>query len=133
MNTVIGFACAIGIDMGFNSSHHENDIEVAEQHLHGGGHYCAPDHYGDKDKDHHEKKDGDDCCNGKVIKFNEVDKSLQNSLTATISPVSLPVFIVSNHKFELFYTSNITSIKYFVRSYHPPGEDIRIHIQSFQI
>ena len=25
LNTIIGFACAVGVDMGFNTSHHHNN------------------------------------------------------------------------------------------------------------
>ena len=73
LNTLIGFACAIGIDMGFNSKHH-HDEEAVE----------APIHvHADGVKHHHHKKvvanlpqDKDDCCNDKVINFQNVDKTL---------------------------------------------------------
>ena len=61
MNMIIGFACAIGIDMWFNTSHHEETEIMA----HEGSHH----HHDEADK-HHKSKDGkDNCCNDHVIKF----------------------------------------------------------------
>ncbi|MFX5709932.1 hypothetical protein ABTE34_20810, partial [Acinetobacter baumannii] len=36
-NTAVGFACAIGVDMGFNSPHHNETKEPAEVHVHDDG------------------------------------------------------------------------------------------------
>jgi len=45
LNTVIGFACAVGLDMGFNSHHHkESAIEVSENH-----HQNKSHHHGEAD------------------------------------------------------------------------------------
>lgn len=141
MNTVIGFACAVGINMEFNSSHHldeEGTEAIVHTHTDGKKHVHqepAKDH-DEKDNDHHEKsKDSKgNCCNEKVIKFNEIDKSASQSLAATITPLFFVVFIASFYNNDISYTSYInTSIKYFVRSYHPPISDIRIAIRSFQI
>ncbi len=138
LNTIIGFACAVGIDMGFNSSHHQ-DKEATEVvvHVHADGtnhvHHDAKHHDG-SGNDRHKKGDKDNCCNNKVIKFNEVDKSASHSLTASISPIFFTTFLASFYRINILYTSYIdTGIKYFVRSYHPPIPDIRIAIQSFQI
>ena len=35
LNTLVGFACAVGVDMSFNSSHH--DEEAIEVHVHADG------------------------------------------------------------------------------------------------
>jgi len=138
VNTVIGFACAIGIDMGFNTTHH-HDEEVPEAivHIHADGkkhvHHQQAKHHDEVDKDHH--KDGkDNCCNDKVIKFNEVDKSASHSLNLSVNPIFFTTFLASFYSIKFFYTSYIdTGIKYFVRSHHPPIPDIRIAISSFQI
>ena len=46
MNTLIGFACAVGVDMGFNRPHHQ-DEEIAKVHVHSDGanynHHKKPD------------------------------------------------------------------------------------------
>jgi hypothetical protein len=139
LNTVIGFACAVGIDMGFNSTHH-HDEEATEisVHIHANGkkhiHHEAAKHHDEVNNDHHKSSGKDNCCNNKVIKFNEADKSASHSLNASISPVFFATFTVSFYNVNILYTSYInTSIKYFVRSYHPPIPDIRVEIQSFQI
>ena len=138
LNTIIGFACAIGINMGFNAPHH-HDEEATEiqEHEHADGkhhHEGATKHHEEGDNDHQKSKDGkDDCCNDKVIKFNEIDKSFSHSLTTVVNPVFFTTFLALFKNTHIFYTSNIISTRYFVRSYHPPIPDIRIEIQSFQI
>jgi hypothetical protein len=139
LNTVIGFACAIGIDMGFNSKHH-HDEEATDSMVpvHADGkkhfHHEASKHHDGADGNHKSKDGKDNCCNDQVMKFNEVDKSASHSLNASINPIFFTAFVSSFYTINDLYTSYInTSIKYFVRSYHPPILDIRIEIQSFQI
>lgn len=136
LNTIIGFACAIGIDMGFNTSHH-NEEEATEVvvHVHADGKKHVHDeeakHHNEADKDHDNKGN---CCNDKVIKFSEVDKSASHSLNAGINPIFFTSFFASFFATNIFYISNVnTNIKSFVRSHHPPIPDIRIAIRSFQI
>ncbi len=138
LNTLIGFACAVGIDMGFNASHHhQEEASEAVIHVHSENkkhiHHEEAKHHDESNKDHH--KDGkDNCCHDKVIKFNEVDKSASHSLNASITPIFFTIFLASFSDINIFYTSYTnTNIKYFVRSHHPPIPDIRIAIQSFQI
>jgi hypothetical protein len=131
LNTVVGFACAMGADMGFNSSHH-HDEEATEVHVHKDGkmhhHEKATHSHAQKHKD---KKD--DCCNDSVIKISQADKSVPQS-NAIINPVFFTAFIASCYHIDILYPSQVTrSIRYFVRNYHPPISDIRIAIQSFQI
>ena len=140
LNTIIGFACAVGIDMRFNTSHHNKAEEAttAVVHIHKDGkkhvHHEEAKHHDEADNDHHKKADKNNCCNDKVIKFNEVDKSASHSLNNTITPIFFTTFITSFSIANILYTSFIdTGIKYFVRSYHPPIPDIRIAIRSFQI
>lgn len=143
LNTMIGFACAVGIDMGFNSSHHhEEEATEAVVHVHKDGkkhvHHEMKEHNKshphDQVSNHKEQNGKDNCCNDKVIKFNEVDKSTSHSLNTSISPIFFTTFLASFYSIHIFYTSYIgTGIKYFVRSYHPPISDIRLAIRSFQI
>jgi len=131
LNTVIGFACAAGLDMGFNHKHHHEEDETIMQKI-----SC----HNDKTYQHNEAgnnyklKDGkDNCCNAQVIKFSQLDKAVPQSLNA-INPIFLTAFVSSYYGIDILYTSYInTGINYFVRSYHPPISDIRIEIQSFQI
>lgn len=130
LNTVVGFACTIGIDMGFNTSHHD-DEEAPEVHVHADGkkhHHEKPTH--SHDDKHKEEKGG--CCNDSVIKFSQADKSVPQ--TNIFSPVFFTAFLATYYAIDISYPSQVTgSTKYFVRSYHPPIPDIRISIQSFQI
>ncbi len=139
LNTIIGFACAIGIDMGFNTTHHHgNETTAATVHIHKDGkkhfhHKEAAKHH-DEVSNHHKAKDTkDNCCNDKVIKITQLDKSVPQYIGA-LNPVFFTTFVSSFYYFDILYTSQLSpSIKYFVRSHHPPIPDIRIAIQSFQI
>lgn len=153
LNTVVGFACAVGVDMSFNKKHH-HDEKGGEIHVHSDGkkhHHeekaVQPHVHNDGKKHHHkkgapyahtkkhseEKKEKDDCCSDSVVKFSQVDKSAPQYNTI-INPLFFTAFIATFYAIDISYPSQITgSTKYFVRSYHPPIPDIRIAIQSFQI
>jgi hypothetical protein len=129
LNTVVGFACTVGLSMGFNSHHHEEATEVQES-----------DHHHDKSHHHHEtdehksKEDKDNCCNDKVIKFEQIDKVVPPFSNTAINPEFVAAFIFSFcNTDDLYASQHIPNIKYFVRNYHPPIPDIRIAIRSFQI
>ncbi|MBA2248807.1 MAG: hypothetical protein H0W12_01290 [Chitinophagaceae bacterium] len=135
LNTIIGFACAVGMDMGFNTHHHDEEEKEITTHIHSGG--IKHEHHNETGKHHdeagnHKEKGKDDCCHDKVIKIIQVDKAVPQSLSA-INPVFFTIFISSFYNIDLLYNSRTTSIKYFVRSHHPPIPDIRLAIQSFQI
>ncbi len=124
LNTVIGFACAVGLDMGFNSHHHEESaVEVTENH-----------HHDEADVHHHKaNNEKDNCCNDGVMKFQQVDKNIATSFSL-INPLFFTSFLASYYNIDILSSGNkISVIKYFVRSHHPPIPDIRIAIQSFQI
>ena len=149
MNTLVGFACSIGIDLGFNSeSHHHHDDEKEESSK-----ACTADLKDGHTEKHHEEchskcsienedikgacfndvdEDGN-CCNNSVVKFVQLDKSIVHP-----SPIIHPIFYTA--LLSLFYQIDLlkyldayTFAKYFVRGHHPPIPDIRIAIQSFQI
>jgi hypothetical protein len=130
LNTVIGFACTVGLDMGFNSHHHEESaIEVSENH-----HQDKSHHHDEADVHHHQtNNDKDNCCNNEVMKFQQVDKAVASSITLII-PVFFTSLLASFYNIDILSSNNrISGIKHFVRSHHPPIPDIRIAIQSFQI
>lgn len=142
LNTIIGFACSIGMDLGFNGKHHhgERDGVIAIQHVHANGmkHEHAGKLHKHPGKDHnhqHEPKDDKaNCCNDSVIKFVQVDKSLSPSLKYVIDPFYSFALLSSFYDIDpLVYSSITKNNKFFVRSYHPPIPDIRVAIQSFQI
>jgi hypothetical protein len=131
LNTVVGFACAVGLNMDFNS--HQHDEEATEVHVHKDGkihhHKKEPQSHTQKHKD---KKD--DCCNDKVIKFEQINKTVPPSSNTGINPEAVTTFIFLFFNTDVLYASqHIPNIRYFVRCYHPPIPDIRIAIQSFQI
>ena len=135
MNTAIGFACAVGVDMGFNSKHHDDDDEEVTEaiHIHTGG--ARHLHHDESDKHYHDTKEdseNDGCCNHDVVKFQDLDKTLAKNINYTI-PV--PVFVAVLNSFSATTPLNysyIPSKKLILHFFHPPP-DIRILIQSFQI
>ena len=139
LNTIIGFACAVGIDMGFNATHHHDEeaTEVSmhvqadgKKHIH---HNEAIKHHDEPNNDHKSKDGKDSCCHDKVIQFAQLDKNVPQS-SGVINPIFFITFISSFYNSEILFSSQVTpNIKYFVRNYHPPIPDIRIAIQSFQI
>lgn len=131
LNTIIGFACAIGVNMGFNSHHHEEEELTVAQTSH---HHDKLQHHHDEVAKDHQSKDKDDCCNDKVMKIVQLDKAVPQSFSIAINSIFFTAFISSFYNIDLLYSSREdASIKYFVRSHHPPIPDIRIAIQSFQI
>lgn len=141
LNTVIGFACAVGIDMGFNSKHHGKE----KKHQHGND--ASEHHHTDGTIHHHEasvlgnhyinseiqSEDKNNCCNDNVIKFEQLDKSIANAVTVNFSNPSLVAVIHVLHLNYLPSISKITNGKSIDRWCSLPPPDIRVSIQSFQI
>ena len=147
LNTVVGFACSVGIDMGYNSKHHrdEETKEATEAvvHVHNDGKEHI--HYEKKSKHDHSKSrhnqvsndvksndEKDNCCNDEVLQIQQLDKSGPQSLNI-VHPIFLTAFFDAFYNVPLPSFDIVKDIKQFVRSYHPPRPDIRIAIQSFQI
>ena len=138
LNTIIGFACAVGMDMGFNSNRHEEEVTNIPVNVHAVGNQHQPNEF----KNHHEEagnqlqkktNDGDNCCHGKVMQIAHQDKVIVASISLT-NPTFFTAFISSFYDIEiLLSTESDSHIKYFVQRHHPPIRDIRIAIQSFQI
>ena len=124
MNTIIGFACAIHIDKWFTTGHHHETETAAHKSAH---------HHDDADKDHNSKDNKNNCCNDHVIKFAQLDKSFPHCF-AGLNAIFYTTLISTFYNIDVLHTSKSSAnIKYFVRSHHPPIQDIRIGIQSFQI
>jgi hypothetical protein len=151
-NTVVGFACALGVDMGFNKSHHSVTEATAEVHIHANG----KKHVHEKEAlkvNEHTHQDGsnhkqesnpvkqiavnaftngtDGCCSNEVQKFQNLDKNV----TVNTS-INLPVFIAILSVFLNVDLSNGVKdfpSKYKSRFFYPPPPDIRIAMQRFQI
>ena len=131
-NTVIGVACAVGIDMGFNSHHHDEEAIEETNHVPTDG--TMHHHHNEATKHHHDSNEDSEkggCCNDKVIKFQDLDKKFVQNITVT-APEFVP--ILSNYSgIDIFKSGQVNSQKYIVRFFHPPPPDIRILIRSFQI
>ncbi|MGI8638281.1 MAG: hypothetical protein ACR2KZ_23050 [Segetibacter sp.] len=147
LNTVVGFACSVSVDMGFNSKHHSRHKEATEAvvHVHKNGKEHvhqekkeSPNH----DKSHHRDdvdnhstsgSDKDNCCNDKVTKFEQLDKFVPQPETL-IHPVFFTAFVATYYNSNVLpHADTVKDFRQFLRSYHPPITDIRIAIQSFQI
>ena len=145
LNIIVGFACSLGLDMGFNSKHHHDEGSTepvvhihkdGKRHIHQekkNSHIHDKSHHHDQDKGHHESdKKKDNCCNDEVKQITQLDKSTPHSFN-----IIHPNFLIAF--FDVFYSADLPTlgiskdIKQFVRSYHPPISNIRIAIQSFQI
>ena len=137
LNVVAGFACSVGLDMGYNSRHHEKD-EVSEGKSHKHEH-------GPSDVKHTHvhstivtgaqiKNSNDDCCSDQVNSFVKLDKSIVNNNLL----LKAPVFLINSISNLFTITDDsgiaINSRYLFVRrSCSIYDIDIRIAIQSFQI
>lgn len=131
LNTLVGFACAMGIDVGFNTGHHHEDEEVTEIHEHAGS--KMHHHHEDQESRHSHKNGPDDCCHDKVVKISQADKSIPPVLKI-FNPVFFTAFIAVFQSVDVSYSSQVNiSNKYFVLGHHPPIADIRIAIHSFLI
>ncbi|TAJ60626.1 MAG: hypothetical protein EPO58_05040 [Chitinophagaceae bacterium] len=158
LNTLVGFACSVGLRMGFNESHPGKKEGKVHIHKDGKKHVHQPvtekNHPGKDEGKVHIHKDGkkhvrkpatgndhhakasntskkDDCCKEKVVKLQTADKNFQY---AKIN-INAPVYIVPST-----YSASATFriVKPYLQEYtachfHPPPRDIRIEIQSFQI
>ncbi|MBN9484570.1 MAG: hypothetical protein J0H46_14545 [Bacteroidetes bacterium] len=129
LNTIIGFACSIGVKMGYNNHHHEKPVLAASSSHH--------DHNIEQNKEHQHSQNSsggkDDCCSHGVTSFNLLDKATANSVSI-LHPVFATAFVLSFYTpwalRKMFIPKNIRA---FAQTYHPPIPDIRVAIQSFQI
>jgi hypothetical protein len=139
LNTIIGFACAVGMNMGFNSNHHQEGVTDIPMHVHADG---KQHQYHNEVKNHHEEassrlqketNDEDNCCHDKVMQIAQQDKAIAPPICIT-NPTFFTAFISSFYDIEILLSTGADShIKYFVQGHHPPIPDIRIAIQSLQI
>lgn len=105
LNTIVGFACSLGLEMGYNSTHHGEDAATeAVVHIHKDGkkhihHEKKESHTHDKSHNHDEanntektRKDKDNCCTDEVMNFQQIDKSIPNSVNI-IHPIFFTAFV----------------------------------------
>jgi hypothetical protein len=133
INTLAGFACSIGMNMGYNEDHHQHSkepVKASTEHHH--NHHDEVPQKSEKKEQHH--KGGEDCC-GDITKLNLADKSVVSSISLQ-APIFLIAFVSQFLLPEVATPSlldNTTS--YSLRrswGFHD-HTDLRIVIQSFQI
>lgn len=154
-NTAVGFACAIGVDMGFNSPHHNETEEPAEVHIHGDGKKHVHEKeasevtthvHEDGMKHQHDSepakqitiagsnlltKDDCGCCTNEVQEFQNLDKNVTVN-----TGINIPVFVeILSTYLDVDFSTALKDfpVNYKARFYYPPPPDIRIAIQRFQI
>ncbi|WP_145859711.1 hypothetical protein [Pedobacter suwonensis] len=132
LNTVVGFACAVGMERdthgeshGHNSSKITND---KHRHQHKGAHL----HKHSSLKGTNLSKE-DPCCktlvNDLVVQGKLVPQSVKNQ-------VILPVLLLPDNNYNFLLPSVKLALKksvYTGQRERPPNRDIRITINSFQI
>ena len=132
-NTIAGFACSIGIDMGYNSHHHSHEKahhHVANKnepkHIHNHTHFPIA-----------QFKNGasDDCCSNDVAKFALLDKSVVNNNLDLQAPIFLLVFSATFFPQTINESGlSVNSTFQFVRrSSFLNDTDIQMAIRRFQI
>jgi hypothetical protein len=128
MNTLLGFACSIGVDLGYNTNHHKREASSAKNEE---DHDC--DSLEDETAANTSPVNTHDCCKDEVLKFNLSDKS-PSSTVKIDAPFHTALSIVALYITQSFTIEDVPSNHYYVRSDHPPiSEDIKIFIHSFQI
>ena len=127
---IVGFACAVGVNMGFNSHHHEDEETAVTIHTHVDGkkhHHQQAEH---KHKDNDKKND---CCNDKVLKIFQTDKAVPQ-FAKVLSPIFNTDLVPFYYTTYIFYPSQAyVANKFYIGRHHPPIPDIRIAIHRFQI
>lgn len=141
LNIVFGFLCSIGVDMGYNSAHHEQTESI---HLHSSASHDNKDTDSQAAGKHNQEQSGSgshskstsnpkDCCQTGVLQLTQLDKVVPANHVAHVVAVPFIVPPVA-YSSTLYKRRAIKDIKQFVRSDHPPIiSDVRIAIKSFQI
>lgn len=110
LNTMLGFACAVGLDMGFNSKHHHHKEGTT---LH-----------------HHQ--DNENCCNDEAIQFSQLDKLLAQAVNTGIETPVVLIHFLYQPAISLL-TQPGEPLNSSKKPYVSTARGIRVSIQSFQI
>lgn len=138
-NTILGFACSVGLNTNLKRSHHhEAAIDKDPLPFQGmvAGHTATESdksHTG-QHHDHHSKEGKDKCCNDLVVKFEKIEKLGPQSFKIIVAPAFLIAALPFPDCFEVYSPYSLLPDRKNLVYYHsPPGRAIRIAIQSFQI
>ena len=129
LNTVLGFACSVGVDMGYNTHHHAH----GEKHSHKQDH--KHNHLNSISVKFTDASSKDDCCSNDVTRFSLLDKSVAaNNLL-----IEAPVFILPFTSTFLSQSINESGLavnsrfQFVRRSSFLNDTDIQMAIRRFQI
>ena len=134
LNTVAGFACSVGVDMGYNKHHHEHGKSHA--HKHGEGHQHHKHTHRQLTKGSSVfSNTKDDCCSNDVAKFTLLDKSVTDNSFHLQAPVFLLAFTSAflSQEDDVPVLAVNSRFQFVRRSCFLNDTDLRIAIQSFQI
>ncbi len=134
LNIVVGFACSVGMDMGFNKHHHDSEVTAENTGHHHSVQSNNSSHHHDEVDKQSSKADDNNCCKDKVTKLTTADKSLPQSYSAVVNAIFFTSFVSTYFQVNIFpINPDNISLRHFVRSSPPTIPDIRIAIQSFLI
>ena len=133
LNTVISFACSLGVNMGFNRNHHQHKTVKFHHGKQTSQHKSNHSTCTGNPQESEGNTENDDCCSNGVVKFQMLDKAFEQN-----KGFSKALFDFTSYK-DPNFSHSVVQIE-FVKSntaisnfFHPPPEDIRISIQRFQI
>ncbi len=134
LNTLVGFACAIDLNMGFNTKHHHDhpDNTAITAHHHAGSQHIH--HHPARIVNEIRAAEDGNCCNNNVVQLSQLDKLLAQTVKIG---AEVPATLVQLHFLYQSYlpafAHNNTHLLQFVRPYVLSSRGIRVSIQSFQI
>ena len=133
LNTLVGFACSVGVDMGYNHNHH-HDENLHHKHSDNDGTNHKRQHMLSTVgvKDAHSM---DDCCSSDVTKFALLDKSVVDNnlhLGVPVFLLGLTITFPSPTINESGLAANST-FQFARRSSFLNDTDIQTTIRRFQI
>ncbi len=120
LNTVVGFACSVGLHVDFNDLRRGKEAGNSSLHK-----------QAERLKHHHETKDG--CCHDNVVKFQSLDKNLNPNAKIVIEAPVFAALLTGLTGMASFKPTGPAFQKQGIQFFYPPPGDIRIIIQSFQI
>ncbi|MGY3053103.1 hypothetical protein ACVWYG_001300 [Pedobacter sp. UYEF25] len=138
LNTVVGFACAVGVSMSVDKGHHP-DQNASHSIEHGHEKKKCQHHGNDKHAEgvanHHTSKNlKDNCCKDEVVKLVKANTLHQPGFDYSL--LSLSFFILPSNVYHVQNSTVFpvnTPNAYIIRHCRLPIPDVRIAIQSFQI
>lgn len=143
LSTLVSFACAAGLKMGFNQDHHKVLLQSSISEESGSKHSHASKEHNvvtneltlhGKNNAHATESTQDDCCKDEAAKFEKCDKRIPQPISYSFQALFITLTLNSYFKMDAL-VSILTKPdnRYFVRNHHPPIADTRIAIQSFLI